>query len=378
MVEVASTDDWSHGRGRARRPRAWPRPATPCCSRRRRVDGHVPRLRRPRRRVRRRRARRSARAAAGDVDQPTRPAAATAPAVRLPPRSAVSGSTATLAPARPPADVVLPAPRRAPALLLALGLVMVLSASSVEALPASPATRSPSSASSCCGRAIGVPAAWVASPHVGAVVPAGWRIPLLVVAFVAAVPGARARRRRQRQRQPELDRLRRTVPDAAVRVRQAGAGAVGRRPAGPQVPAAAPVAAPAGAAGAGGRRDARRWSWPATTWAPTWCWSSIVLAVLFVVGAPGRLFAAAGRRDGRSRSRCCRSPRRTGWTGSASWLNPDSDYLGAGWQAVHGGLRARQRRLVGSRPGRRAGRSGAACRRRTPTSSSPSSARSSA
>ena len=59
-------------------------------------------------------------------------------------------------------------------------------------------------------------------------------VPLLVGAFGAALPGARAGRRRQRQRQPELDRLRRPVPDPAVRGRQAGAGALGRRRARPQ------------------------------------------------------------------------------------------------------------------------------------------------
>jgi len=61
---------------------------------------------------------------------------------------------------------------------------------------------------------------------------------------------------------------------------------------------------------------------------------AIVLAVLFVVGAPARLFAllgagmvvAVGLLSVTAPHRLDRF---------RSWLNPDADYLGAGWQAVH-------------------------------------------
>ena len=59
------------------------------------------------------------------------------------------------------------------------------------------------------------------------------------------------------------------------------------------------------------------------------------------------------------------------------WLHPDqADPLDGGLQALHGKFALGSRRLVGRRPRRRR-RSGAACPRRTPTSSSRSSARSS-
>jgi cell division protein FtsW len=61
---------------------------------------------------------------------------------------------------------------------------------------------------------------------------------------------------------------------------------------------------------------------------------SIVLAVLFVVGAPARLFAMLG--TGMVVAVTLLSvtaPHRL--DRFKSWLNPDADYLGAGWQAVH-------------------------------------------
>ena len=57
----------------------------------------------------------------------------------------------------------------------------------------------------------------------------GLAIPAARRGVRAAVPGARPGRRGERQRQPELDQLRRAVPAAALRGRQARAGAVGAR-----------------------------------------------------------------------------------------------------------------------------------------------------
>jgi cell division protein FtsW len=61
---------------------------------------------------------------------------------------------------------------------------------------------------------------------------------------------------------------------------------------------------------------------------------AIVLAVFFVVGAPARLFAMLG--GGMVVAVALLSvtaPHRL--DRFRSWLNPDADYLGAGWQAVH-------------------------------------------
>jgi cell division protein FtsW len=61
---------------------------------------------------------------------------------------------------------------------------------------------------------------------------------------------------------------------------------------------------------------------------------AILLAVLFVVGAPARLFALLG--GGMFVAVALLSvtaPHRL--DRFRSWLNPDADYLGAGWQAVH-------------------------------------------
>ncbi len=58
-------------------------------------------------------------------------------------------------------------------------------------------------------------------------------------------------------------------------------------------------------------------------------------------------------------------------------LDPEAAYLGAGWQAGPRALRPRQRRLVGSRARRQPAEVGRPPGGRTPTSSSPSSARSS-
>ncbi len=61
---------------------------------------------------------------------------------------------------------------------------------------------------------------------------------------------------------------------------------------------------------------------------------AVVLAVLFVVGAPARLFALLG--SGMFVAVALLSvtaPHRL--DRFRSWLNPDADYLGAGWQAVH-------------------------------------------
>jgi cell division protein FtsW len=61
---------------------------------------------------------------------------------------------------------------------------------------------------------------------------------------------------------------------------------------------------------------------------------SIILAVLFVVGAPGRLFALMGAGMVVAVTLLSiTAPHRL--DRFRSWLNPDSDYLGAGWQAVH-------------------------------------------
>jgi cell division protein FtsW len=61
---------------------------------------------------------------------------------------------------------------------------------------------------------------------------------------------------------------------------------------------------------------------------------SIILAVLFVVGAPGRLFAMLGAGMVVAVTLLSvTAPHRL--DRFRSWLNPDSDYLGAGWQAVH-------------------------------------------
>ena len=60
----------------------------------------------------------------------------------------------------------------------------------------------------------------------------------------------------------------------------------------------------------------------------------VVVAVLFVVGAPARLFAVLG--VGLASAVALLSvtaPHRL--DRFKSWLNPDADYLGAGWQAVH-------------------------------------------
>jgi cell division protein FtsW len=61
---------------------------------------------------------------------------------------------------------------------------------------------------------------------------------------------------------------------------------------------------------------------------------AIVIAVLYVVGAPGRLFVVLGIALGAGVAvLSIAAPYRL--DRFKSWLNPDADYLGAGWQAVH-------------------------------------------
>jgi cell division protein FtsW len=61
---------------------------------------------------------------------------------------------------------------------------------------------------------------------------------------------------------------------------------------------------------------------------------AIVGAVLFVVGAPGRLFALLGAGMVTAVTLLSvTAPHRL--DRFRSWLNPDADYLGTGWQAVH-------------------------------------------
>ena len=62
--------------------------------------------------------------------------------------------------------------------------------------------------------------------------------------------------------------------------------------------------------------------------------AAIVFAVLFVVGAPGRLFALLGTGMALAVGLLSvTAPHRL--DRFTSWLHPEADYLGAGWQAVH-------------------------------------------
>ena len=203
---------------------------------------------------------------------------------------------------------------------------------------------------------IGLPLMWIASR-----LPVkAWRLFALPRSGrVRRAAGARRRRRHRGQRQPELARLRRAVPHPAVRAGQARAGAVGRRPAGPQGAAARPVEAPARAARAGRRLRHRRSSCSAATSAPR---SSSSRSSPRCCGWPAR-------RCGCSSAGGLRRPR---WS-SRAWSDTRSDPAVAhhdvaaprpgrpARQRVPGAarqVRARVRRLVGRRPRRLQGEVG--------------------
>ena len=102
----------------------------------------------------------------------------------------------------------------------------------------------------------------------------------------------------------------------------------------------------------------------------------VVLALLWVVGAPARLFAGVlgAIASGLVTLLAVLEPYRL--QRLTSFADPFGDAQDTGYQAVQGLLRAVLRRLVGPRPRAPAGRSGPTCRTPTPTSSSRSSARS--
>ena len=169
------------------------------------------------------------------------------------------------------------------------------------------------------------------------------------------------------RREREIVAPGRRAPDPAVGVRQAGLRAVGRRPAGPQGEAGQltdwrqllipllPGAAILGHAGA----------CSATTSARTFVLLVIFLALLWVIGSPGRTVhrhaRADGVRDGHpDHRRVLRSaadhrlPARRRPTSAA-----------VGWQTTEGTVRAGLGRLVRRRARRRPDEVGAGCRRAT-------------
>ena len=197
----------------------------------------------------------------------------------------------------------------------------------------------------------------------------------LVLLVLVLVPGDRC----GGQRQPQLDRRRRPVPPAAGRGRQARARRCG-------APRSWPASGTGSTSGAScscrccpvAARGPRPRPAAGETWAPRSCsWRSPV-ALLFVVGAPLRLFGllgAAALSGGRlpvgDRAAPARPVRHLA---EPVARGPARQRAAVPARAV----RAGQRRLVGARARARAGRSGVGCPRRTPTSSTPSSARSSA
>ncbi len=353
VVEVDRHGHWGDGPRRAGSAAAWRGPGTPCCSRRPARRWTCSRLRRARRRVRRggarardrcRDARASAVSRAGAVGR-----AGDADAGGLVP----AGPRRPVAPrARPPARVLLPLARRRRRCCSARP-VMVFSASSVVSLRRSTArSYSLVPASRLMWVGVGLPRrCWSPSRLPAARCWRGWRTRrwhrVVVLLVLVYVPGLR----RRGQRQPQLDRLRRAVPAAAVRVRQARAGLWGadllarkrklldqwRHLLVPLLPVggAAVVAARARAATSAPRGPDRD--------RPRRCcgWS----------GAPLRLFAVAG------------SPGVVASAASASWpATPTGmarrDWLHAtrsptrrapGFQAGHGMLALAHRRLVGRR-----------------------------
>ena len=104
---------------------------------------------------------------------------------------------------------------------------------------------------------------------------------------------------------------------------------------------------------------------------------AILLGMLWVVGVPARLFGIALSLVGVVAFYLAASnaERRTRLT---SFIDPFKDFQGAGWQAGHGLLGMSSGGIFGKGLSAPASRSGATCPRRTPTSSSPCSARSSA
>ena len=104
---------------------------------------------------------------------------------------------------------------------------------------------------------------------------------------------------------------------------------------------------------------------------------AILLGMLWVVGVPARLFGIALSLVGRGGVLPRGAAAPSGVRRLTSFIDPFKDFQGAGWQAGHGllGMPAAASSARGSPP---PSRSGATCPRRTPTSSSRCSARSSA
>ena len=103
---------------------------------------------------------------------------------------------------------------------------------------------------------------------------------------------------------------------------------------------------------------------------------AILLGLLWVVGVPARLFGLAFSIIGVAAFylAATNAERRNRLI---TFTDPFKDFQGSGWQAGHGLLGMASGGVFGKGVGA-ASRSGATCPRRTPTSSSPSSARSSA
>ena len=292
--------------------------------------------------------------------------------VRPEPRSARTGRAAT-APPRPgtadaaPTVALLHRPATpyylllgASTLLLVLGLVMVLSASSVVAFAFLGSSMAFVSKQAMLV-VIGLPLMWCAS-----------RLPVRGLAAVGlrrlwstslAAAGARRRRRHRGQRQPELARLRRAVPHPAVRAGQARARRCG-------APTCWPARSGCSASGGtslvplvpGRRPDPRRSSCSAATSAPRSSSRRPRRAAL------GRRRAAAAVPRGGGAGRCSSSrymvnTRSTRMSRITVWLHPDqADPLGNGLPGAARPVRARLRRLVGRRPRRPKEKWGSAAR----------------